>query len=142
LDSFNTFLFIFSSLSYLGSYPFKTINTSGIYSSNAGAYRDERENSSSSTGDTVAIADENLAIKKAIQDLENRIDQMHLDFDKFIHGDLNRMPPWEELEQDLLAFSRKKIFDLQLSNQLDRILYKFQTRKRIWLRWLKESHTR
>ncbi|RLB42995.1 MAG: hypothetical protein DRH12_04200 [Deltaproteobacteria bacterium] len=90
----------------------------------------------------MAIADENLAIKKAIQDLENRIDQMHLDFDKFIHGDLNRMPPWEELEQDLLAFSRKKIFDLQLSNQLDRILYKFQTRKRIWLRWLKESHTR
>ena len=88
----------------------------------------------------MAIADEILAIRNTISRFENKIDRMHLDFDKFIHGELDRMPPWEDLERELLAFSRKKIFDLELANQLDRILYKFQTRKRIWLRWMKEKN--
>jgi len=34
----------------------------------------------------MAIAEENLEIRKAIQELERRIDQMHLDFDKYVHG--------------------------------------------------------
>ena len=88
----------------------------------------------------MAISDEILAIGKTIRQFEARIDSMHLDFDKFIHGELDRRPPWEELERELLAFSRKKIFDLELSNQLDRILYKFQTRKKIWLRWMQEAN--
>ncbi|HDM10547.1 MAG TPA: hypothetical protein ENF92_08540 [Desulfobacteraceae bacterium] len=87
----------------------------------------------------MAIAEENLEIRKAIQELERRIDQMHLDFDKYVHGQLERMPLWEQLERDLLAFSRKKIFDTELSSQLDRILYKFQTRKKIWLGWLDQT---
>ena len=87
----------------------------------------------------MSISDELLAIKSTIRDFEARIDRMHLDFDKFIHGQLDRMPPWEELERELLAFSRKRIFDLELSNQLDRILYKFQNRKKIWLRWMQEA---
>ncbi len=87
----------------------------------------------------MAIADENLAIRNAIQQFEARIERMHSDFDKFVHGELDRMPPWENLEKELLAFSRKKIFDLELSNRLDRVLHKFQNRKRIWLRWLQEA---
>lgn len=87
----------------------------------------------------MAIADENLAIINAIEQFETRIEHMHLDFDKFIHGEADRMPPWQDLERDLLAFSRKKIFDLELSNQLDRVLHKFQNRKKIWLRWMQEA---
>ncbi|RLB16853.1 MAG: hypothetical protein DRG63_04670 [Deltaproteobacteria bacterium] len=86
----------------------------------------------------MAVAEENLAIRHALLNLEDRIERMHRDFDKFIHDEIERMPDWEQLERDLITFSKKKIFDLELANQLDRILYKFQNRKRIWLRWLEE----
>ncbi len=63
---------------------------------------------------------------------------MHLDFQKYCQGLDPKMPEHERLERELLFFSRRKIFDLELSKQLDRILYKFQNRKRIWLRWADE----
>lgn len=88
----------------------------------------------------MAVAEGNLAIRRALMHLEERIERMHREFDKFIHGEIKRMPDWERLERDLLTFSKKKIFDLELANQLDRILYKFQNRKRIWLRWLEERN--
>jgi hypothetical protein len=52
------------------------------------------------------------------------------------------MPDWEKLERDLLVFSRRKLFDLELSKHLERVLYKFQTRKRIWLKWAEEFQKR
>jgi len=73
-----------------------------------------------------------------ILDFEKRIEEMHLDFQKYCQGLEPRMPDYEGLERELLFFSRRKIFDLELSKQLDRILYKFQTRKRIWIRWAED----
>jgi hypothetical protein len=42
------------------------------------------------------------------------------------------------MERELLGFSRRKIYDLELAKQLDRIMFKFQTRKKIWIRWAEE----
>jgi hypothetical protein len=73
-----------------------------------------------------------------ILDFEKRIEEMHLDFQKYSQGLDPKMPEYERLERELLFFSRRKIFDFELSKQLDRVLYKFQTRKRIWVRWAEE----
>jgi len=73
--------------------------------------------------------------REAIFLFEKQIDRMHVEFDKFRRGETHRMPDWQRLERDLLFFSRRKPSSLELSNQLDRILYKFQARKRVWLRW-------
>jgi hypothetical protein len=78
--------------------------------------------------------------REAIFLFEKQIDRMHVEFDKFRRGETNRMPDWERLERDLLFFSRRKPSPLELSNQLDRILYKFQARKRVWLRWAESFH--
>jgi hypothetical protein len=48
------------------------------------------------------------------------------------------MPEWEQLQRELLQFSKRKIYDMVLSKQLDRVLYKFQNRKSIWLRWVEQ----
>ncbi len=85
------------------------------------------------------VAEEISLIKRALSDFEKKIEQMHLDFDKYIHGELKKLPDWEKLERDLLSFSKAKIYDLELANHLERILYKFQNRKRIWFRWLEQS---
>jgi hypothetical protein len=69
---------------------------------------------------------------------EKRIEDMHLDFQNYCQGVDPKMPDYEGLERELVLFSRRRIFDLELSKQLDRILYKFQNRKRIWLRWAEE----
>ncbi|MBW1667606.1 MAG: hypothetical protein JRJ66_06050 [Deltaproteobacteria bacterium] len=50
------------------------------------------------------------------------------------------MPDWESLERQLIVFSRRKLIDLELSRHLDRVLYKFQNRKKIWLKWVQEFH--
>lgn len=63
---------------------------------------------------------------------------MHIDFLAYRAGDAPRMPDWEGLEKELIGFSRRKIFDLELRNQLDRVMYKFQNRKKIWLKWADE----
>ena len=82
----------------------------------------------------------NLEKRNAIFALEKRIEDMHGEFHKFRHGQLGRVPNWERLERDLISFSAKKIQDLELAKHLDRVLYKFQNRKRIWLRWIEEVH--
>lgn len=88
------------------------------------------------------ISDENLKIRNAIFDFERRIEMMHLDFQKYHQGLETKMPEWEKLERDLIVFSRRKLVDLELSKNLERILYKFQTRKRIWLKWAEEFQKR
>ena len=86
----------------------------------------------------MAISSEIQETRNKILDFEKRIEEMHLDFQKYCQGLEPRMPDYERLERELLLFSRRKIFDLELSKQLDRILYKFQNRKRIWIRWAEE----
>jgi hypothetical protein len=86
----------------------------------------------------MAISSELQKTRSKILDFEKRIEEMHLDFQKYCHGLDPKKPDHERLERELLFFSRRKIFDLELSKQLDRILYKFQNRKRIWLRWAEE----
>jgi hypothetical protein len=88
------------------------------------------------------ISDENLKIRNAIFDFDRQIELMHLDFQKYSQGLEARMPDWEKLERDLIVFSRRKLIDLELSKNLERVLYKFQTRKRIWLKWAEEFHKR
>jgi len=84
------------------------------------------------------ISKESQETRSSILDFEKRIEEMHLSFQKYCQGVESRMPDYERLERDLIFFSRRKIFDLELSKQLDRILYKFQNRKRIWVKWAEE----
>ena len=86
----------------------------------------------------MAISSELQETRNKILDFEKRIEEMHLDFQKYCQGLDPKKPDHERLERELLFFSRRKIFDLELSKQLDRILYKFQNRKRIWVRWAAE----
>jgi len=86
------------------------------------------------------ISKESLGIRNAIIAFEKRIDDMHFSFGRYRQGEEKKMPDWEKLEKDILVFSRKKIYDLELSKQLDRIMYKFQNRKKIWLSWAEEFH--
>ena len=86
------------------------------------------------------ISKENYDIRNKIIEFEKRTDEMHQDFYKYLNGLEQKMPDWEGLERELIIFSRKKMFDLQLLNNLDRVLYKFQNRKKIWLTWIEEAH--
>ena len=89
---------------------------------------------------SMLISEENLKARNSILDFEKRIDEMHLGFQKYLKRLETRMPDWERLEKDLISFSRKRVYDLELSKQLDRVLYKFQNRKSIWLKWVEEFH--
>ena len=84
------------------------------------------------------ISKDNEVIREKIFDLDHRIEEMHLNFQKYVQGIESRRPDLEGIEVELLRFSRKRIIDLELSKQLDRVLFKFQTRKRIWLRWTED----
>jgi len=86
------------------------------------------------------LTKEKQEIKNVILDFERRIEEMHLAFQKYYGGEDNLLPEWERLERDFLVFSRRKIMDLELSKQLDRVMYKFQNRKKIWLKWTEEVH--
>jgi tRNA A-37 threonylcarbamoyl transferase component Bud32 len=86
------------------------------------------------------VSQENQAIRSALSDFEKKIEDMHVEINRYRQGIEHKVPDWERLEMDLLQFSRKKISDLQLSKQLERIQYKFQNRKKIWLRWIEEYH--
>lgn len=88
------------------------------------------------------ISGEKLEALNAISDFDRRIEKMHLDFQKYRSGVEKRMPDWERLERDLLTFSRRRIFETEISTRLDRVLYKFQNRKKIWLSWVDETHRR
>jgi hypothetical protein len=86
----------------------------------------------------MSISKENLEIKNRIFDLERRIEDMHLNFQKYCQGIETKLPDWEQLQRELLQFSKRQIYDMVLSRHLDRVLYKFQNRKSIWLRWLEQ----
>ncbi len=88
----------------------------------------------------MSLTQEGQATRTAILDFEKRIDEMHSNFWKYSQGIEHKVPDWERLEKDVLLFSRRKIPDLELSKQLERIQYKFQNRKKIWLRWIEEVH--
>jgi hypothetical protein len=88
----------------------------------------------------MSISKENLEIRNKILEFEHKIEEMHLGFQKYCKGIEARTPDWERLQQELLQFSKRKVYDLVLSKQLDRVLYKFQNRKSIWLRWVDELH--
>jgi hypothetical protein len=86
----------------------------------------------------MSISKENLEIRNRILGFEQRIEEMHLAFQKYSKGIEAKKPDWERLQQDMLQFSKRKIYDFVLSKQMDRVLYKFQNRKAIWLRWIEE----
>jgi hypothetical protein len=83
---------------------------------------------------------EQTQLMDAILLLERMIDQMHAQFDNYRHGEIHVLPDWQRFERQLLFFSRRRPHSLELSNQLDRVLFKFQARKRVWLRWAEEFH--
>ena len=93
-------------------------------------------------GTHMQVSKENYNIMKDVHSFEKRIETMHQDFYRYYNGIEKRMPDWEGLERELLIFSKKPIFDKQLSNNLDRVLYKFQNRKKIWLKWVDEFQHR
>ena len=88
------------------------------------------------------ISQQNLEIRKTISDFDRRIEHMHAEFARYLNGSTRKMPEWEKLEAELTLFSRTNFvkIDVGLSSQLDRVLYKFQNRKRIWLSQAKEMH--
>ncbi len=88
----------------------------------------------------MALTSEQARLMEAILLFERRIDHMHAQFDKYRHGEIHVLPDWQRFERRLLAFSRRRPHSLELSNQLDRVLFKFQERKRVWLRWMEEFH--
>jgi len=85
------------------------------------------------------ISGENIETRNRLSDFERRIEDMHLEFYKYYTGEERRLPDMQKFERDILVFSRKKIMDLELSKNLDRVLFKFQNRKKIWLAWVEET---
>jgi hypothetical protein len=86
------------------------------------------------------ISRENYDIRRKIIEFEKKTEEMHQDFYKYYNGLEQVMPNWEGLERELVLYAKRKILDLELSKNLDRVLYKFQNRKKIWLTWVEEIH--
>jgi hypothetical protein len=86
------------------------------------------------------ISKENYDIRSKILQFEKRTEEMHQDFYKYYNGLEAKMPDWEGFERELIEYSRRRISELELSKNLDRVLYKFQNRKKIWLTWHGELH--
>ena len=86
----------------------------------------------------MAVSDEKLEMIKALSTFERRIEDMHVAFQKYRIGQEATMPEWQKLEEELLNFSRRKIYEVVISKNLDRLLFKFQTRKKLWLNWAEE----
>jgi septal ring factor EnvC (AmiA/AmiB activator) len=84
----------------------------------------------------MALSEEKQKILDTINDLDNQIDRMHSQFHKYHTQETKIRPDWARLESKLRGFSGQKIIDIQISGQLDRVLYKFQNRKKIWLSWI------
>jgi len=84
------------------------------------------------------ISSQNKEIREAVFGFDRRIEEMHGGFQRYRAGEETKIPPWDVLERELLSFSRKQIMDLELRNQLESVLFKFQNRKKIWLRWVEE----
>ncbi len=79
-------------------------------------------------------------VAMAIAALDLKIEDMHRQFIRYKGEYPAVMPDWKKLERELIDFSRKKIFSPALVSQLDRVLHKFQNRKKIWLSWIDELH--
>ena len=86
------------------------------------------------------LSKDNYEVRNKILELEQKIEEMHQDFYKYYYGVEQKMPNWEGLERELVLYSRRKILDLELSKNMDRVLFKFQNRKKIWLTWVEELH--
>jgi len=86
------------------------------------------------------ISKENYDIRRDLQRFDKRIEDMHQDFYMYYNGIEKTLPDWEGLERELLLYVKKRILDRELSSNMDRILYKFQNRKKIWLNWVEEYH--
>lgn len=86
------------------------------------------------------VSKENYEIRNRLMEFDQKIEEMHQDFYKYYYGVEQKMPDWQGLERELVLYSRRKILDFELSRNLDRLLFKFQTRKKIWLTWVEESH--
>ena len=84
------------------------------------------------------ISRDNLEIRHKLTAYDKKIETLHLEFYKYYHGQEKKMPLWEDFDRELIDFSRRKISDLELSKNLDRILYKYQNRKKIWMTWAEE----
>jgi hypothetical protein len=82
------------------------------------------------------VSEERSEIIRALTSFERRIDDMHVEFQKYHHGEDNRTPDWHKLEEDLLNFSRRTFYEVVISKNLDRLLFKFQNRKKLWLSWM------
>ena len=88
------------------------------------------------------MSEEKLEIRNTILGLERRIEETHTAIQKYCQGNTRIMPDWQKLERDLISFSGRTIMDAELSQQLDRVLHKFQNRKGIWLRWVEDVYQR
>lgn len=86
------------------------------------------------------VSRQNYDIRIKIMEFEKRTEEMHQDFYKYYNGLEPKMPDWEMFQKELIEYSRRRITDLELSKNLDRVLYKFQNRKKIWLTWHDELH--
>jgi hypothetical protein len=86
------------------------------------------------------VSDERSQIIKALSLFDRKIEDMHLEFQKYHHGQASIMPDWQALEEDLLNFSRRTFHEVVISKNLDRLLFKFQNRKKLWLSWAEEFH--
>ena len=84
----------------------------------------------------MALSEDKQKTIDTIVDLDNQIDRMHAQFHKYHTQETKIRPEWTRLESRLRDFSGQKIIDIQISGQLDRVLYKFQNRKKIWLSWI------
>ena len=82
------------------------------------------------------VSDERSYMIEALSSFERRIDDMHLEFQKYNHGQASIMPNWQALEEDLLNISRRTFYEVVISKNLDRVLFKFQNRKKLWLSWI------
>ena len=79
-------------------------------------------------------------LRAAIAELDQRVEDMHQAFIRFHHGETYQVPDWERLERELLLFSRAPSGEVELATRMDRVLYKFQNRKQIWLKWIEQVH--
>lgn len=86
----------------------------------------------------MAISEEKTEMFDTIAKFDLRIEEMHQGFLKYQMGEADRMPDWESLEGEIVQYSQRKIFEMEISNRLTQVLYKFQNRKKIWLKWVEE----
>ncbi len=86
----------------------------------------------------MAISKEKAEMFDTIAKFDLGIEEMHQGFLKYKMGEADMMPDWEKLEEEIVRYSQRKIFEMEISNRLTRVLYKFQNRKKIWMKLVEE----